>query len=196
MKEFYDKIYRDNPNKWSGIDRDYQAFKIISHMVNPSIVLDFGCGNGHTLALFKSQWHGMSAFGIDMSEEARQLTKRRVPKPISVYESLDQLPERVRFDAITVMGVAEHFLEPGVELVKIADRLSEKGILYLECPNCLIYSDDKTEGYRETYKGSGQKEWHLTRQSWDKLLGEAGLNIVSRMQGFSHTCEFVWIIKK
>src|SRR3989304_5181647 len=104
--EFYNAIYKARPDKWADIDRDYTAFKTINSVMDePSRMLDIGCGNGHTLAFFKSQWPGTQYTGVDISNVALDLARKRMPEA----EFYEGIPPRRQWDIIVLMGVAEHF---------------------------------------------------------------------------------------
>jgi len=190
--EFYDNIYTSSPRKWTNVDRDYTAFKALSEYVNePGRMLDYGCGNGHTLAFFWSQWPDTVYTGVDISDVALELTEKRVP---GIY-SFKELPDGM-WDAITIMGVAEHFKAPAAELGYIAKHLSPDGYLYLEVPNCLVYSNNGYEGFRQTTAGSGQNEWHWRRDTWEQMIEEAGLEIVKSYTGSVPAWEYIWITRR
>ena len=189
--EFYDNIYTSSPRKWTNVDRDYTAFKALSEYVNePGRMLDYGCGNGHTLAFFWSQWPDTVYTGVDISDVALELTEKRVP---GIY-SFKELPDGM-WDAITIMGVAEHFKAPAAELGYIAKHLSPDGYLYLEVPNCLVYSNGP-EGFRQTAVGSRQQEWHWRRDTWEQVIEEAGLEIVKNFSGSCPAWEYIWILRR
>jgi 2-polyprenyl-3-methyl-5-hydroxy-6-metoxy-1,4-benzoquinol methylase len=95
-------------------------------------------------------------------------------------------------DVITILGVLEHF-DDLRNIKMFADHLYPKGILYIEVPNCLAYSNSKDEGWRKTTGGTGQTEWHLTRNSWERNLYRNGLIIEKALTGKSPYWEFVWI---
>ena len=192
--EFYDDIYTHNPRKWASIDRDYLAFKILNQeMQEPTRMLDFGCGNGHTIAFFKSQWPGTKYSGVDISDVALELARERIPHGLFVK---DIARTWGCWNVITIMGVAEHFPDVAVELCAITERLCPDGYLYLEVPNCLAYSDDKTEGFRQTQAGSGQMEWHWQRKTWEAAIKAAGFQIVKRYRGIDQAWEYIWVLRK
>lgn len=188
---FYDAIYQKNPRKWSSVDRDYLAFKIMSDHPEPARLLDFGCGNGHTLVFFKIQWLNTQMTGVDISPVALELARQRVPDG----EFYTALPDGA-WDVILCMGVAEHFDNPAKELKVLGERLLPGGRLYLEAPNCLAYSPDKTEGFRKTHAGADQLEWHWRRESWERVIWNAGLEIVKGYAGGVPAWEFIWVLRR
>ena len=189
--KFYDEIYTRTPGKWTNVDRDYMAFKLLSQFVDrPLSLLDYGCGNGHTLAFFRNQWQDTSYYGVDISGVARDLTGQRMFGQVWV---MNEIPPR-RFDVITCMGVAEHFENPVDGLRMLEEHLYPGGYLYMECPNCIAYSEDKTEGYRKTHEGSGQVEWHWRRDTWKQAIIDAGFQIVRNYSGNAPEWQYIWIL--
>jgi 2-polyprenyl-3-methyl-5-hydroxy-6-metoxy-1,4-benzoquinol methylase len=98
------------------------------------------------------------------------------------------------WDVITIMGVAEHFEKPQDELRYIGTFLNPGGYLYLEVPNCLSYSPDRTEGFRKTFAGADQIEWHLSRASWNQIIKDAGFTVVKDYKSPDPAWEFIWIL--
>ena len=188
--EFYNNIFRSNSKKWSAIaNRDVFVFRALSEMISePASMLDYGCGNGHTIAYFKGRWPNTRYTGVDISDVALEIAKTCVPEA----EFYRELPDGT-WNVITIMGVAEHFADPGLELKRLGEHLS--GLMYLEIPNCLSYSRNKEEGIRKTHAGSGQKEWHWQRETWERVIDYTGLEIVKRFSGFSPAWEFIWVLR-
>src|SRR3990172_12395575 len=84
--EFYDAIFREKPHKWENIHRDYLAFNILSQWTKePVTMLDYGCGNGHTIALFHSQWPDTFYTGVDISTVALDLARKRNTIPTTAW---------------------------------------------------------------------------------------------------------------
>jgi len=44
-------------------------------------------------------------------------------------------------------------------------------------------------------RGSRQMEWHLSKQSWEKKILEAGFEIVDQFKGVKSWWQFIWILK-
>jgi len=90
------------------------------------------------------------------------------------------------------MGVLEHF-EDLSQIRAVCEHLTPTGYIYIEVPNCLAYSSSKDEGWRKTTGGTGQVEWHLRRESWERVLRKNGLVIFKSLTGKSASWEFVWM---
>ena len=190
--ELYNEIYRERPDKWGRPYRDEFAFDILKkHIQKPGSLLDIGCGNGHTIKYFEERWQDTKYYGIDLSSEAIRLAKENVPDALFTCNEFEYA-ELPYCDVVTIMGVLEHFidLDDALHLLKMSGDL-----IYVECPNCLEYSDISEEGFRNTYNGVGQVEWHYRRSTWEKHITDAGLEIVESVDGPSVTTEFVWILK-
>lgn len=190
--ELYNKIYTDNPHKWAADWRNMVAFATIAaHTVEPDMFLDIGCGNGHTIEYFDKRWVNTQYFGLDLSDVAVDLARKRVPDALFACGTFEdaQLPY---CDVVVIMGVLEHFedLDVALQHLKISGDL-----IYVECPNCLGYSDSQVEGFRTTHEGAGQNEWHLRRETWEKRITDAGFEIVESIRGFSAPTEFIWVLK-
>ncbi len=188
VKDFYDDVYTKDPDKWISEDRDEFMYDALCATVpEPTSLLDYGCGNGHTLQYLSKRWPKTDFYGYDISTVAIEIAQKKV-------EATFNRMNDIKFDIITIMGVAEHF-EDFSELKKLKDCLAPCGVIYIEVPNCFSYSDTKNEGFRQTYAGSGQMEWHLRRSSWRKIIKDNGFEIVKPLSGGRPAWEFVWIIK-
>ena len=195
--ELYNKIYSDKPDKWNLKHRNQFAYYVLQrHIDEPETFLDIGCGNGHTIEFFSKIWPSTIYTGIDLSDEAIRLCGERTVDAefiCTTYEELD-LPI---FDVVIVMGVAEHF----EDLIPSLRRLKEFGkLIYIEVPNCLLAakingSPNLEEGYRKTFYGAEQMEWHLKRSTWEQQIRFAGLEIVESYPGPDLGTEFVWMLK-
>jgi len=190
--EFYDDIYSSRPEKWSNVQRDMFAYKSLrKHCPDPQFILDYGCGNGHTLKYLQDMFpKGLICTGVDISKIALKLAKWNIPRG----EFSTSIPILGSWDIITIMGVAEHFEKPVEQLREIGEHLFDGGLLYLEVPNCLGDSDD--EGFRVTNGGVGQHEWHWKRSTWEKAIDDAGFRVVENLEGDSELWQFIWILTR
>jgi trans-aconitate methyltransferase len=192
LAEFYNEIYLKNPHKWSNIERDFVAFRMLNARIkNPGSFMDIGCGNGHTIAFFHSQWYDTKYTGVDISDVALEIARKRTPSAVFC----PRIPPGQTWDVITIMGVVEHLNNPGHELASIRKLLAPSGLIYLEAPNCLAYSSNEAEGFRQTDNGADQKEWHLKRETWENIIKDAGYDILGGYSGPISAWEFIWILR-
>jgi len=187
---FYDGIYSNNPSKWKDDYRNRIAYETVSKHITPTSILDVGCGNGHTLAYFKSQNSEVKLYGLDISPVAVQLARKNVPS--AIVASGDFMDMAIRaVDVALVMGVAEHFRF----LIPFFDKLASIcRYAYVESPDCLRYDPYQEEGFKETWEGTGQIEWHLERESWEFYI-EPSFSIMERIKGTQKYSEFIWVLK-
>jgi hypothetical protein len=69
--------------------------------------------------------------------------------------------------------------------------VADDGVVYMEVPNNLTYSNSKGEGF---YEQGVQREWHLTRETWEKFITEAGFKIVRYASRPGAFWELIWIL--
>ncbi len=198
LREQYNEIFKNKPDKWVDIGRDNHAWFMLQKALGrpPKTLLDIGCGNGHTIYYFKTLWGDDTKFtGIDLSDEAISIAKLEMPDDIWIRGEIEEVELDQQFDVITILGVAEHFWDIAAKMKYIQRFLKDKGILYLEAPNCLEYSDSQKEGFRKSPEGK-QEEWHLKKETWDKILEEAGyVTFLTRVRS-NPFVGFVWILQK
>jgi trans-aconitate methyltransferase len=191
----YNNFYRKNPRQWASISRDEMVFNYIAPYGKPETILEVGCGSGHLLSYILCRWPGIGCVGIDFSNVAIDLARKNAPKAqFACIDVMDYKPIEL-FDVILLSGVAEHFDDPIMKLMHIRQLMNRKGILYLEVPNCIAYpTSQQVEGYRRIRQGSRQMEWHLFRESWEKIIKKAGFRILESINGPQIYTEFIWIL--
>lgn len=189
----YEAFYRDHPGLWEADDsRCCQT--VARFMPAPKKILDVGCGNGHTLAALRQIFSQVALYGIDISGEALKLAKARVPVAKFFQGFIEKFSTTLRFDVVTVIGTAEHFINPVESFRQIKNLLSKSGVIYIEVPHNLLYSPGP-HTYRRLESGSRQMEWHLARNEWEDLIRQAGLTIIESGRGDSPVNEFVWVLR-
>jgi trans-aconitate methyltransferase len=194
----YNKFYKRNPEKWTSDERDEVTYQNIAGYLKqiPWTVLDIGCGNGHTIAYLHKKWPETDFAGIDLSPEAIAIAKKKAPSAQFFEGFLDKIKSDRQFDVVILLGVAEHFEDIVPNLILVRKLINHNGIAYIEVPNCIAYpTSAPVEGFRRVEFGSRQTEWHLLRETWEKHLSDAGLEIVQSLNGPHDPPEFIWIVK-
>jgi SAM-dependent methyltransferase len=118
----------DAPEHWVG-RRD----ELLRLKPGGGAVLDLGCATGGFLSTL--QGPSWKRFGIEMSEDAAKVARRRCGAEVFVGDILDAPFPPERFDAITCFNVFEHVYDPKAVLVKVAEWLKPGGIFYTLLPN-------------------------------------------------------------
>jgi SAM-dependent methyltransferase len=78
----------------------------------PARILDFGCGTGESSAYLAEKYPGASVFGVDTSEPAIELAKRRHGSPHIRFGPIDALQNEPPFQLCYVNGVFHHIEPP------------------------------------------------------------------------------------
>lgn len=189
----YEAFYRDHPDLWEA-DDSWCVQTVALFVPAPKKILDVGCGNGHTLAAMRKAFPQAELYGIDLAQAALDLAAARVQGARFWRGFIEEYSTRLRFDIVTIIGVAEHFIDPEAGLRSVAKLLAKDGICYVEVPHNLLYSPG-AHTYRRLESGSRQMEWHLSCEEWEALITSAGFRIVERMKGDSPVNEFIWVLR-
>lgn len=117
------------------LDTKHIGMKILKGLANTvNSILDLGCGEGTRLNYLFSE--NKKIIGIDISEKALELAKRRYPKIKFIQADLEKIPlEDNGFELIYSAYVLEH-LEKPAKVISEAIRITAKdGFLVLIAPN-------------------------------------------------------------
>jgi len=96
-------------------------------------LLDLGCAVGIFLALAMKE--GWEVSGVDISEYAAGIARKRCGVEIHTGEVGDVGFPDASFDVITMWDVVEHFLHPRKTLLEVNRILRDDGIVLLDTPN-------------------------------------------------------------
>ena len=92
--------------------------------------LDYGCGDGSLVLEMSGRNH--ISFGLDPDTEASQGAR---VAGATIFNSLEEIPESLKFDLISLIHVVEHLYEIVRELYTIRNLLKPGGTLVIETPN-------------------------------------------------------------
>lgn len=109
----------------------------IERRQKPGTLLDVGCGRGVFLSI--AQRRGWSVTGIDPSIESVREAQRFLGNKV-YCTTLETWETDLVFDVITLINVLDHLLNLQEAIRRINTLLSERGLLYLRCPNGLFHS--------------------------------------------------------
>lgn len=135
LRSFYDKPgYHCHDLQFDSAEESYAKarFSIIEKYSRKGVLLDYGCGAGNMLkAALARGWS--RACGIEIGEKARNALRK---KGFEVYEDLRGAASlRGQVDAVTMIQVMEHLVEPGAVLKAVSEMLRPGGIFVVEVPN-------------------------------------------------------------
>ena len=145
--EYYksEAYYSHQENKIGLIPRIYESVKKVNlkHKVNLAIgglekgkLLDIGCGVGDFLQQIESK--GWQCTGIEPSEDAAKIAKKRIQATIYKPEEIDTLIDET-YDVITMWHVLEHVDDLRTEVEQLFRLLKKGGRLVIALPNYKSY---------------------------------------------------------
>ncbi len=127
---FHDHIEDQLSGQRGGIY--HRLLNLLSRTQKIGSLLDVGCGCGFFLWEAKSQ--GWNVLGVDPSQKSIEYA-RAMLGDVVISGTLDDIPEDRRFDAITMINVLDHMVDPREQLQKAIGLLADHGTLYLRFPN-------------------------------------------------------------
>lgn len=132
LKAYYDQtsyFQGDQFGSYSNYDLDTEAVLPLYRELLQEIsggtrrsILDIGCAYGTHLAIAAEQ--GWDAYGVELSNHARQVALQRHGDKIAVFQSVEEVPSH-EFDFITLFDVIEHLTHP----YEIFDALFRRGLI-------------------------------------------------------------------
>lgn len=143
LKEFYEKIYKNNSYEYFVAYRNGKKLKE-SHIKILEILgskkkqyenfLDFGCGLGEFLVEVAARYPKCKCTGIDFSPTAIKMARELSKNNISFIEgSFEKISDKC--DCITSFGTLEHIDDPRVGFRRLYDAVKTNGTLIITCPN-------------------------------------------------------------
>ncbi len=99
----------------------------------PARILDVGCGPATVLALLRAR--GFLVQGLDPSEEASEIARRRHGVDVRVGTLDGAVFDGVRFDTMILLHTLEHVPDPHYVLSEAGRLLSDQGRLVIQVPN-------------------------------------------------------------
>jgi len=96
-------------------------------------VIDIGCGTG--LFAYKAAKKGANILGIDFSDEAIKIAKKKFKNPNLIYEKMDANKIKDKYDIIVSIGTLEHMNNPLQTLKLFKKHLNPNGKIIVTSPN-------------------------------------------------------------
>lgn len=189
IKQFYDDEYYGSSNRDHGLPWHYRVIADRLGSLAGLRVLDVACGVGDWLALLSAR--GSEVHGIDISEQAVERCKRRLPGGDFRMGPAENLPfADASFDLVTCLGSLEHFVEPERALREMLRVARPQARFLLLVPNAGFLP--RRLG---VYGGTHQvkvREVVRSLDEWHDLFTQAGLAIEERWRDL-HVLTFEWI---
>lgn len=131
-KTYWGAGRKGNWRKWR--DTNFKPlYKFIFKSKKTGKVLDIGAGTGLFLTRFKEE--GWVVEGVELSETASLLAKKRYKIGLKTEDFLGCNFPKNYFDVVSLINTLEHLYRPKETLRKIDEVLKEDGILVIVVPN-------------------------------------------------------------
>ncbi len=145
LRQLYDNAVTDT---WSDVGSEREDWKRISELLRGRVssdarILDYGCFTG---GLLDSLGTDYERYGIEINRAAADLARKK--DGLVVWEDLREAPASLRFQAIVLIDVIEHVVDPGVLLDQLLERLDADGLL-------IVSTGD-----------ADNRLWHRLRANW------------------------------
>jgi len=138
VADFFRNCHRDFKDD-PVIEAFRHALRWIGEHRKPGRLLDVGPGTGIFLHLASTEF-GWQPFGVDICQESADKARDEFGIELQVGD-FDSYPwERGSFDAVTMLDMLEHTLDPAASLRRALELLKPGAVLYLAVPNqhCLM----------------------------------------------------------
>lgn len=137
-------------------------------------LLDYGCGTGYFLK--EAQDSGWEITGVEPNQNARKLAKNF---GLSIFKKIDDIEDKIKFDAITLFHVLEHVHELRKTSKKLIKRLKKNGFLYIAVPN---YDSYDSHHYKTKWASLDVPRhlYHFTQESIQHFAKEMNLEIIDQ----------------
>jgi SAM-dependent methyltransferase len=189
IKQFYNEEYYGPLLRDHGLPWHYEKIAGRLGVLDNKKVLDVACGIGDWLALLQSR--GCEVHGIDISDRAVEICRRRFPGGDFHVSPAEKLPfADDAFDLVTCLGSLEHFVDPDTALREML-RVARRDAKFL----LLVPNAGFLPRRLGLYGGTHQvkvREVVRTLEEWNALFARAGLEVESRWRDL-HVLSREWI---
>ena len=104
-------------------------------------ILDVGCGTGGNARLLREAFPDRKVYGVTVSESERAAAAQLMVRcwVADVEKELPSELAAMRFDSIICSHVLEHLRAPAAAVQRLAQLLTDEGVLLIAVPNVLFY---------------------------------------------------------
>ena len=137
-------------------------------------MLDIGCGVGDFL--HTAEQHGWQCTGVEPSEDAKAIAKKRIKAEILSSEDLENIPDET-FDVITIWHVLEHVDNLRWQVEQLQRLIKPDGRIIIALPN---YKSYDAEYYKEKWAAYDVPRHlnHFNKETLAKIFKAQGMNLI------------------
>lgn len=177
-----DAYYSHQENKQGFIPRLYEKVKTINLKnkykmatigLQTGKALDIGCGVGDFL--HQMEQNGWECTGVEPSEDAKSIARKRVKGKIVSTGDLESFPNET-FDLITMWHVLEHVDDLKWQLRQLQRLVKPKGRVVIALPNYKSYDGQFYNAYWAAYDVPRHLN-HFNKETLAKIFNSNGLEL-------------------
>jgi SAM-dependent methyltransferase len=151
------------------VNATYYADRLMAGPDAPNRVLDLGCGQGDSVALFRRHRPDVDWVGVDIANSQEVQQRRRTDATFVTYDGKRVPFPDGSFDLVYSRQVLEHVPDPLAHLQEVARVLRAGG--------AFIGSTSQLEPYHS------MSYWNFTPVGFVALIGRAGMRVVELRPG-------------
>ncbi|MCR5659735.1 MAG: methyltransferase domain-containing protein [Bacteroidales bacterium] len=178
-----EEYYSHQENKKGFIPKLYESikavnlkhkYKIATNSKSVGNLLDIGCGVGDFIHTAEEQ--GWQCTGVEPSQDAKAIAKKRIKAEILSSEDLEQIPNET-FDIITMWHVLEHVDELKWQMTQLQRLIKKGGRIVIALPN---YKSYDATFYKEKWAAYDVPRHlnHFNKDTLVKIFKTNDLNLV------------------
>ncbi len=143
---------------------------------SPMRILDVGCAAGYLLQGFIAQgWHGT---GIEANLSMAKYGKEQLGLDVQ-HTTVENFHSSTKYDAVTMVQVISHLIDPVRSIDSIYQRLNDDGLLLIETWNCRSLTAKALKQRWHQYNPPSVLHW-FSRASLSDLLDQHGFKVIQQ----------------
>ena len=190
-----EEYYSHQENKKGFIPKLYESikainlknkYKIATNGKSAGKLLDIGCGVGDFIHTAEEQ--GWQCTGVEPSQDAKAIAKKRIKAEILSSEDLEQIPNET-FDVITMWHVLEHVDDLKWQMAQLQRLIKKGGRIVIALPN---YKSYDATFYKEKWAAYDVPR-HLNHFNKDTLVKIFKTNYLNLVKTDKLKCDAYYI---
>jgi len=150
-------------------------YKLIQSYSVKGKILDYGCGTGDFLRLFKN--HGWDCKGLEQDEDTRAYASTKQGFEIGKPTDIEKM-QPDSYDVITLWHVLEHIHDINTKLNQFENLLKPSGVLVIAVPNADSFDARHYGKYWAAYDVP-RHLYHFSQNTLEQLLKKHQLEIIA-----------------
>jgi len=181
---YYDYLSErfDRQSGYVGLIRHMRSLLGSESTNTPPRFVDIGCGMGYLMDVAHDE--GFCVSGVEFNPSAVDRLRQKYVFPVHVGDVLDFHSDP--FDAVTLMDVVEHFLNPFKTMKHVGELMERGGVLALTTMDCDSITSRLLGTRLEDFRRTREHVFFFTRRSITALLERSGFEVLA-IRSFGHS---------